>query len=80
VHNGAVIRQHMGHWHSAVEHAEAISAFCGEYFDPHLNLQRPCGVPEMVIGAKCIDGKQRPGRYRSRATDAGSEATFIRWF
>jgi len=54
--NGAVIRKHMGHWHIAAEHAEAISAFYAEYFNPYLNFHRPCAVPEMVTGTK---GKQR---------------------
>jgi transposase InsO family protein len=54
--NGAVIRKHMGHWHIAAEHAEAISAFYGEYFNPYLNFHRPCGVPEVVTGPK---GRQR---------------------
>ena len=54
--NGAVIRKHMGHWHIAAGHAEAIGAFYGEYFNPYLNFHRPCGVPEMVTGPK---GKRR---------------------
>jgi hypothetical protein len=54
--NGAVIRKHMGHWHIAAEHAEAISAFYSEHFNPYLNFHRPCGVPETVAGPK---GKQR---------------------
>ena len=54
--NGAVVRKHMGHWHIAAEHAEAIGAFYGEHFNPYLNFHRPCGVPEIVTGPK---GKQR---------------------
>jgi hypothetical protein len=46
----------MGHWHIAAEHAQAISAFYSEHFNPYLNFHRPCGVPEIVTGAK---GKQR---------------------
>jgi hypothetical protein len=54
--NGAVIRKHMGHWHIAAEHAEAINAFYAEYFNPYLNFHRPCGVPEILTGPK---GRQR---------------------
>jgi hypothetical protein len=54
--NGAVVRKHMGHWHIAAPHAEAISEFYREYFNPYLNFHRPCGVPEIVTGPK---GKQR---------------------
>jgi hypothetical protein len=54
--NGAVIRKHMGHWHIAAEHAEAISAFYGKHFNPYLNFHRPCAVPEIVTGPK---GKQK---------------------
>lgn len=50
--NGAVVRKHMGHWHIAGEHAEAISDFYGEFFNPYLNFHRPCAVPEIVEGAK----------------------------
>jgi transposase InsO family protein len=54
--NGAVIRKHMGHWHIGAEHAEAISTFYAEHFNPYLNFHRPCAVPEIVTGTK---GKQR---------------------
>jgi predicted DNA-binding transcriptional regulator AlpA len=54
--NGAVIRKHMGHWHIGAEHAEAITEFYREYFNPYLNFHRPCGVPEIVPGPK---GKQK---------------------
>lgn len=54
--NGAIIRKHMGHWHIAGEHAEAISEFYRTYFNPYLNFHRPCAVPEIVEGAK---GKQK---------------------
>ena len=54
--NGAVVRKHMGHGHIRAEHAEAINEFYQEHLNPYLNFHRPCGVPEVVTGAK---GKQR---------------------
>ena len=54
--NGAVVRKHMGHWHIAAGHAEAIGDFYEEHFNPYLNFHRPCGVPEIVTEAK---GRQR---------------------
>lgn len=54
--NGAVVRKHMGHWHIAAEHAEAIDAFYRAYFNPYLNFHRPCAVPEILMGPK---GKRR---------------------
>ena len=54
--NGAVVRKHMGHWHIAAPHAEAIGEFYREHFNPYLNFHRPCGVAEIVTGPK---GKQR---------------------
>jgi len=50
--NGAVVRKHMGHWHIAAGHAEAITEFYREYFNPYLNFHRPCAVPEIVTGPK----------------------------
>jgi transposase InsO family protein len=50
--NGAVVRKHMGHWHIAAEHAEAIERFYEISFNPYLNFHRPCGVPEIVTGPK----------------------------
>ncbi len=50
--NGAIIRKHMGHWHIAAEHADAISEFYRKHLIPYLNFHRPCGVPEIVEGAK----------------------------
>jgi hypothetical protein len=54
--NGAVVRKHMGFGHIQSAHAEAINKFYREHFNPYLNFHRPCGVPEVVTGAK---GKQR---------------------
>lgn len=54
--NGAVVRKHIGYGHIRAEYAEAINEFYREYFNPYLNFHRPCGVPEVVTGAK---GKQR---------------------
>jgi transposase InsO family protein len=62
--NGAVIRKHMGYWHIAAAHAEAIMEFYRESFNPYLNFHRPCGVPEIVVGPK---GKQKR-MYRWYAT------------
>ena len=50
--NGAVVRKHMGYTHIAAAHAEAITDFYKEYFNPYLNFHRPCGVPELVVNAK----------------------------
>jgi len=50
--NGAVVRKHMGHWHIAAEHAEAIGRFYENHFNPYLNFHRPCAVPEIVTGPK----------------------------
>jgi transposase InsO family protein len=54
--NGAVVRKHMGHWYIASEQAQAISEFYREFLNPYLNFHRPCGVPEVVRGAK---GKEK---------------------
>jgi hypothetical protein len=54
--NGSVVRKHIGYGHIRAEHAEAINEFYREHFNPYLNFHRPCGVPEVVTGAK---GKQR---------------------
>lgn len=54
--NAAVIRKHMGHGYIAACHAGAIDKFYREHLNPYLNYHRPCGVPEMVIGAK---GKEK---------------------
>ena len=62
--NGAIVRKHMGHWHIAGEHAEAIGEFYRESLNPYLNFHRPCAVPEIVTGPK---GK-RQRLYRWYAT------------
>ena len=62
--NGAVIRKHMGYGHIRCVHAEAITTFYEEHFNPYLNFHRPCGVPETRTDRK---GKQRR-RYRWYAT------------
>ena len=62
--NGAVVRKHMGHWHIGGEHAQAITQFYREFFNPYLNFHRPCAVAEMVETGK---GK-RKSVYRWYAT------------
>jgi transposase InsO family protein len=62
--NGAVVRKHMGYGHIQASHAEAIHEFYRDHFNSYLNFHRPCGVPEVVTGAK---GKQRR-TYRWYAT------------
>lgn len=54
--NGWVIRKHIGYGHIAASHAEAFDQFYREHFNRYLNFHRPCGVPEVVTGAK---GKQK---------------------
>lgn len=54
--NGAVIRKHMGYGHIRSAHAEAITEFYREHFNPYLNFHRPCGVPEITVDRK---GRQR---------------------
>ena len=62
--NGAVIRKHMGYGHIRSAHAEAITEFYREHFNPYLNFHRPCGVPETRL-----DRKGKPRRvYRWYAT------------
>lgn len=62
--NGAVIRKHIGYGYIASSHAEAMTAFYREHFNPYLNFHRPCGVPETMTDRK---GKQRRA-YRRYAT------------
>jgi len=50
--NGAVVRKHMGYGHIAAPHAEVITEFYQQHFNPYLNFHRPCGVPEQVVGEK----------------------------
>ncbi len=54
--NAAVVRKHMGYTHIATTHAQAITHFYQEHFNPYLNFHRPCGVPEVVVNAK---GKEK---------------------
>ena len=40
--NASIVRKHMGYEHIPKKHAQAINAFYQEYFNPWLNLHRPC--------------------------------------
>ncbi len=51
-----MIRKHIGYGYIASGHAEAITTFYQEHFNPYLNFHRPCGVPETITDNK---GKQR---------------------
>ena len=54
--NGAVIRKHMGFGYIAAGHAADIHAFYQRYFNPYLNLHRPCGQPEKIVDGR---GKEK---------------------
>jgi transposase InsO family protein len=62
--NGAVIRKHMGYGYIASRYAREIQVFYERYLNPYLNFHRPCGQPEIVVGAK---GKEKR-IYRRYAT------------
>ncbi len=40
--NASIVRKHMGYEHIPKKHAQAINAFYQQYFNPWLNLHRPC--------------------------------------
>ena len=40
--NASVVRKHMGYAHIPKKHAQPINTFYQEYFNPWLNLHRPC--------------------------------------
>ena len=46
--NGAIIRKHMGFFHIAAPHAEAVNQFHRQYLNPYVNYHRPCAIPEIV--------------------------------
>src|ERR1019366_7805899 len=48
--------KHMGFDHIAAGHADSLNIFYEEHFNPYLNFQRPCGVPELQTDGK---GKTR---------------------
>src|SRR5260370_30223161 len=42
----------MGYGYIAAPHAAAMEAFYEQHFNPYLNFDRPCGVPESVVDHK----------------------------
>jgi transposase InsO family protein len=62
--NGAVILKHMCYGHISSQHAEAIHRLYRVYFNPYVNLHRPCAQADIEVDAK---GKKRR-RYRRYRT------------
>ena len=50
--SGGADQRSVAQIHIAAPHAEAITDFYQEYFNPYLNFHRPCGVPELVVNSK----------------------------
>jgi hypothetical protein len=50
--NGAVVRKQIGYGAIASEHAEALQKFYTAYFNPYLNLHRPCGYATVTTNAR----------------------------
>jgi hypothetical protein len=50
--NGAVVRKHIGYGHIPGEHAARIQDFYIRYFNPYLNLHRPCGFATVTVDEK----------------------------
>jgi Integrase core domain len=56
--NGAVVRKLFGYSHIPQRHATRFNTFCREYFNPFLNLHRPC-----LFATELADPK-KPGRIK----------------
>lgn len=50
--NASVVRRHMGYAHIPKKHAQPINIFYQKYFNPWLNLHRPCMFATNKINAK----------------------------
>lgn len=50
--NASVVRKHMGYAHIPKKHAQPINNFYQEYFNPWLNLHRPCMFATSKINDK----------------------------
>jgi hypothetical protein len=50
--NGAVVRKQIGYGPIGAEHAEAFQKFYAAYFNPYLNLHRPCGYATITTNSR----------------------------
>jgi len=50
--NASVVRKHMGYAHIPKKHAQPINIFYQKYFNPWLNLHRPCMFATNKVNAK----------------------------
>ena len=50
--NASVVRKHMGYAHIPKQHAQPINIFYQKYFNPWLNLHRPCMFATSKINTK----------------------------
>ena len=50
--NASVVRKHMGYAHIPKKHAQPINNFYQKYFNPWLNLHRPCMYATNKVNAK----------------------------
>jgi hypothetical protein len=50
--NASVVRKHMGYAHIPKKHAQPINIFYQKYFNPWLNLHRPCMFSTNKVNAK----------------------------
>jgi hypothetical protein len=50
--NASVVRKHMGYAHIPKKHAQPINIFYQKYFNPWLNLHRPCMFATDKVNAK----------------------------
>lgn len=50
--NASVVRKHMGYAHIPQKHAQPINIFYQKYFNPWINLHRPCMFATRKVSAK----------------------------
>lgn len=50
--NGSIIRKHMGYFYICQKYAPDINDFYMKYFNPYLNLHRPCGFATLKVSSK----------------------------
>lgn len=75
--NGAVVRKQIGYGPIGAEHAEALQKFYTAYFNPYLNLHRPCGYATMAINPR--GKRKRTYRHKDYRTPYEKLASLAGW-
>jgi len=60
VHNGAIVRKHLGYGHIPQHFAALVNTFCLDHLNLYISFNRPCHYAKTITDAKAANASAIP--------------------